>query len=61
MINTRHSLLQCDLEVFLLKGPLVLPADLLLLLGCEVILDVEGIADLLRGLVRDHVSDGLAS
>jgi hypothetical protein len=31
----------------LVKGPLVLPADLLLLLWCEVVLDVEGFADLL--------------
>lgn len=42
-------------------GPLVLTADLLLLLGGEVIGDVEGLADLLWGLPLDHVGDGLAS
>jgi len=42
-------------------GPLVLPADLLLLLGCEVVCDVESLTDLLRGLALDHVGDGLAT
>lgn len=45
----------------LLLSPLVLAADLVLLLGSEIILDVEGLADLLRGLALDHVSDGLAA
>ena len=42
-------------------GPLVLAADLLLLLGGEVILDVERLADLVGGLALDHVGDGLAA
>lgn len=42
-------------------GPLVLAADLLLLLGGEVVLDVEGLADLLGGLALDHVGNSLAA
>lgn len=42
-------------------GPLVLAADLVLLLRCEVILDVEGFADLLWGLALDHIGNGLAA
>lgn len=42
-------------------GPLVLPADLLFLLGSEVIGDVECLADLVRGLALDHVGNRLAS
>lgn len=42
-------------------GPLVLPSNLLLLLGSEVIGDVEGLANLLGGLALDHVCDSLAS
>lgn len=42
-------------------GPLVLTADLVLLLGCEVVLDVEGLADLIRRLALDHVGDRLAT
>lgn len=45
----------------LLLGPLVLAADLLLLLRREVVLDVERLADLLGGLALDHVRDSLAS
>lgn len=45
----------------LLLGPLVLTADLILLLGGEVVLDVEGLTDLLRRLSLDHVRDGLAA
>ena len=44
-----------------LKSPLVLLADLRLLLGCEIILDVKNLADLLRSLVLDHVGNSLAS
>ncbi len=44
----------------LLKGPLILPSYFLFLLWCEVILDVEGFANLLRGLALDHISHGLA-
>lgn len=42
-------------------SPLVLAADLVLLLRREVILDVEGLADLLWRLALDHVGDGLAA
>jgi hypothetical protein len=42
-------------------GPLVLATDLVLLLGSEVVLNVEGLADLLRRLALDHVRDGLAA
>ena len=42
-------------------GPVVLTADLVLLLGSEVVLDVERLADLLGRLVLDHVGDGLAT
>ena len=42
-------------------GPLVLATNLLLLLGGEVIGDVEGFADLFRRLALDHVGDGLAA
>lgn len=44
----------------LLFTPLVLLPHLLLLAGREVVLDVEGLADLLGGLAFDHVGDGLA-
>lgn len=47
-------------QATLLKGPLVLPTDLLFLLRGEVVLDVEGLADLLRSLALDHVSNSLA-
>jgi len=42
-------------------SPLVLATDLVLLLGGEVVLDVEGLADLLRRLALDHVGHGLAA
>lgn len=42
-------------------SPLVLAADLLLLLGCEVVGDVEGLANLLGRLALDHVGNGLAA
>ena len=42
-------------------SPLVLPTDLFLLLGGEVILDVEGLSDLLGRLSLDHVGDGLTA
>jgi hypothetical protein len=41
--------------------PLVLAADLVLLLRSEVVLNVEGLTDLLRRLALDHVGDGLAA
>jgi hypothetical protein len=42
-------------------GPLILTADLLLLLGGEVVRNVERLADLLGGLALDHVRNGLAA
>ena len=42
-------------------GPLVLAADLVLLLRSEVVLDVESLTDLLRGLSLDHVGNSLAA
>jgi hypothetical protein len=42
-------------------GPLVLAADLLLLLRREVVLDVERLADLVGRLALDHVCDSLAA
>lgn len=34
---------------------------MIFLLGCEIVLDVEGFADLLWRLALDHISDGLAT
>ncbi len=42
-------------------GPLVLAANLLLLLRGEVVGNVERLADLLGRLALDHVGDGLAA
>jgi hypothetical protein len=42
-------------------GPLVLAADLLLLLGGEIVLDIERLADLIRRFALDHVRDSLAA
>lgn len=42
-------------------SPLVLTADLVLLLGGEVVLDVERLADLLGRLALDHVGNSLAA
>ena len=47
--------------VNLLLGPLVLAANLVLFFGREVVLDVEGLADLFRRLAFDHVCDCLAA
>lgn len=46
---------------YALLGPLVLPANLLLLLGGKVVLDVEEFPDLIGGLSLNHVGDGLAT
>ena len=42
-------------------SPLVLTADLLLLLWGEVVGDIEGLSDLFWRLALDHVGDGLAT
>ena len=45
----------------LLLGPLVLTTNLILLFRRKVVLNIEGFADLFRGLALDHVGDGLAA
>jgi hypothetical protein len=45
----------------ILLSPLVLTADLVFLLGSEVVLDVEGLPDLLGRLALDHVCNSLAA
>ena len=47
-------------DSLLLLAPLVLLPHLLLLLGSEVVPDVEGLADLLGRLALDHVGHRLA-
>lgn len=42
-------------------GPLVLAADLVFLLGGEIVLDIERLADLVGGLSLDHIRDRLAT
>jgi hypothetical protein len=44
-----------------LFSPLILPANLVFFLGCEIIGDVEGLADLFWRLALDHVGHGLAT
>ena len=50
-----------DRFIDLLFGPLVLATNLILLFGREVILDIEGLADLFGRLALDHVGDSLAA
>ena len=47
------------MSLFLLT-PFILLADLLLLAGSEVVLNVESLPDLLRSFPFDHVGNGLA-
>ena len=47
--------------VCLLLSPFVLTTDLLLLLWGEVVLNVEGLADLLGRLALDHVGNGFTA
>ena len=47
-------------STLLLLAPLVLLADLLLLAGSEVVLNVESLPDFLRGFPFDHVGHCLA-
>jgi hypothetical protein len=51
----------CNRRDLTVLSPLVLTADLVLLLGGEVVLDVEGLANLLGRLALNHVGDGLAA
>ena len=48
-------------QILTVFSPLVLTADLLLLLGCEIVGDVEGLSDLFWRLALDHVGNGLAA
>ena len=50
-----------SIDLLAILSPLVLAADLLLLLGGEVVGDVEGLSDFLGRLALDHVRDGLAA
>lgn len=50
-----------DRSVNLLLGPLILTTNLILLLGGEVVLDVESLANFFGGFALDHVGDGLAA
>jgi hypothetical protein len=45
----------------LLLSPFILPTNLIFLLRCEVILDIESLADLLGRFAFDHVGNGLAT
>lgn len=45
----------------LLFSPFILTADLVLLFWREIILDIEGLTDLIRRLAFNHVGDRLAS
>lgn len=48
-------------KVHVLLSPLILASNLIFLLRGEVILNIKGLADLLRGLPFDHVGDSFAS
>lgn len=47
--------------MYILLGPFILAANLVLFLGGEIILNVERFADLLRRFALDHVCDCLAA
>ena len=47
--------------MYLLLSPLILTTDLVFLLGSEVILDVEGLTDLVGALALVHVGNRLAA
>lgn len=47
-------------ECLAILSPLILTTDLILLLGSEIILDVECLSDFFGRLALDHVGDGLA-
>lgn len=51
-----------ELSVFLtILSPLILPADLLLLLGGEVVRDVESLANFFWGFALNHIGNRLAA
>lgn len=45
----------------LLLCPFILATNLILLLGCKIVLDIEGLTNLLRRLALDHIRNGLAA
>lgn len=47
--------------MYILLGPFVLTTNLVLFFGSEIILNIEGFADLLRRFALDHVCDSLAA
>ena len=48
------------MENLLFFAPFIFFPDLFLFAGCEVVLDVEGLANVFGGLALDHVRHGLA-
>lgn len=50
-----------DIKSSLLFSPFVLTADLVLFFRGEIVLDVEGLANLLGRLALDHVGNSLAA
>jgi hypothetical protein len=48
-------------ESLAVLGPLILPTDLILFLWCEIILNIECLADFLGRLALDHVGYRLAT
>lgn len=57
LASLRYVVIGC---VCILFGPFVFTTDLILLLRGEIILDIEGLADLLGRLSLDHVCNGFA-
>ena len=49
------------MTISLLFGPFVLTTNLVFLLRSEVILNIESLADLLRGFALDHICHSLAT
>jgi len=59
--KTRHGKIRGEIfSVLLLFAPFVLLADLFFLGRSEIVLDVEGFSDFVRGLAFDHVRHGFA-
>jgi len=61
MASSDRDVRSCKHTHLAVLGPFILAADLVLFLRCEVVLDVEGLADFLGRLALDHVGDGLAT
>lgn len=56
-----YRLINDDRQILLLKSPLILPSDFFFLLRCEIILDIEGLPNLLWSFPLYHVGHRLAS